>query len=373
MKTKLLIIHSSDELYGSDRILLQVVQALRESYQITVWLPVDHQDGKQQLYRLLQERSVAVQHVDMPILRRALLTPKGLARMARLAPRMVKQLRSSGADQVYLMTSACLLLAPLARVAGRTKTTLHIQEPWGPREAMLLRQLAKFTQQRIAISQTVARSTGFAPTQLSVVHNAVPRLDPENPPTPLALDAADAHGPRYVVASRWVRHKGHGTLLKAWNLAGCPGTLYVLGSAPDSANRIDVKRMVAEFVSDPASVKIIGQVANPQDWFDSVDALVLPTDTVEGCGLVALEAFRHGKAAIVSDSGGPAEVVDDGVDGWIFTAGDVPGLARIFERCTASSLAAMGEAGKRKYEEKYTPERFDEKMRAEMPGVLLGR
>ncbi|MGP9650377.1 glycosyltransferase family 4 protein [Glutamicibacter sp. 287] len=372
-RPKLLLIHSSDELYGSDRILVEVVDALREDFEILVWLPTDHQDGKRRLFHLLRERQVSVEHVDMPILRRALLNPRGLGRMLRLAPRMLKLIRGAHADQVYLMTSACLLLAPLARLAGVARATVHIQEPWGKRESLILRQLARLTQQRIAISEMVAQSTGFADQDICVVNNAVARLDRANPPRKLQLERDAFERPSYVVASRWAAHKGHETLLRAWEQADCPGFLYVLGSAPDGPHGVDIAALVSRHVSRPETVKIIGQVDNPQDWFESVDAMILPTDTVEGCGLVPIEGFRHGKAAIVSDSGGPGEVVNHGKDGWIFATRDVPALAQILRSSTKNDLSALGAEGQRKYEEKYTPERFKETMREKMSGVLLGR
>ncbi|GAA2966806.1 glycosyltransferase [Glutamicibacter bergerei] len=371
-RPKLLMIHSSDELFGSDRILLEVVAALRNDFQILVWLPVDHQDGQHRLFHILRGQDVQVQHVDMPILRRSLINARGLMRMLRLAPRMVTMMKASQADQVYLMTSACLLLAPLARLARIRQATVHLQEPWGARESVLLRQLARFTHRRIAITKTVAQSTGMAQDQISVIENAVPRLSAANPPRKLDLGADCEQRIRYVVASRWVAVKGHETLLQAWEAAACPGTLYILGSAPAGPQGLDMARLVAQHVTQPDTVKIIGQVDSPQDWFESVDAMILPTDAVEGCGLVPIEGFRHAKPAIVSDSGGPAEVVSHGKDGWIFETKDVVALADILRSNTKNKLSAMGVEGRQKYEEKYTPERFTQTLREEMSGVLLG-
>ncbi|GAA5227764.1 glycosyltransferase family 4 protein [Paeniglutamicibacter antarcticus] len=363
-RKKLLIIHSSDELYGSDRILLEVAEALKDDWNLEVWLPVDHQDGEQRLFNELRRRQVAVIHIDMPILRRSLMNPKGLTRFAGLFPGMVRRMRAAHADHVYLMTAACLLFAPLARLAGVPHVTAHLQEPWGTREAFILRKLSFFADHRLAISQTVASSTGLRSDSVSIVHNAVPRL--AGSPNPEAALIEGFEQPLYLIASRWNGHKGHETLLRAWETAGHPGKLFILGSAPQGNDSVDVPDLVRRHVSDPNSVQIVGQVESPEAWFDAVDCMILPTDTIEGCGLVVIEAFRHGKAAIVSDSGGPAEVVSHKENGLIFTPKDVAGLARLMKTTTKAELQAMGAQGRRCYERNYTPERFHQAIRAEV-------
>lgn len=367
-KKKLLIIHSSDELYGSDRILLEVVEALRERWNVEVWLPTDHQDGEQRLSQELARRDICVKCFDLPILRRALLNIRGFTRFARLAPNMLGKLRASQADRVYLMTGACLLFAPIARLAGIRNVTVHFQEPWGKKESLLLRQLARFADHKIAISKTVLLSTKLSAEKVNIVTNAVPHLmtvvSSESPL--LAVESVDK--PSYLVASRWNGHKGHETLIRAWEEAAHPGILYILGSPPQGSDRVDIEELVRKFVSKPDSIRIVGQVDNPHEWFSAVDAIILPTDTVEGFGLVAIEAFRHGKAAIVSDSGGPAEVVTHQENGLVFPPKNIKALATILRSTTKEQLRLMGSRGRETYEKYYTPERFCEAIRSELAG-----
>jgi len=53
-----------------------------------------------------------------------------------------------------------------------------------------------------------------------------------------------------------------------------------------------------------------------------MDVVALPSLWDENQPMVALEARAFGKALIVSDAGGLPELVKDGVDGWIFPAGN---------------------------------------------------
>src|SRR5206468_4143287 len=105
-----------------------------------------------------------------------------------------------------------------------------------------------------------------------------------DPGAPESLDGRA--GPlRYVVASRWNGWKGHRTLLAAWEAAGAPGRLVVLGGAPASGDRTDVPGLVAG-LSDPASVQVVGEVADPSPWFVEADVVLVPSDAPEPFGLV---------------------------------------------------------------------------------------
>jgi glycosyltransferase involved in cell wall biosynthesis len=84
-------------------------------------------------------------------------------------------------------------------------------------------------------------------------------------------------------------------------------------------------------------------------FFDLCDVFVLPS-VHEPWGLVVNEAMNAGRAVIASDDVGCQEdLVRDGVNGAVFPACDVPGLARAIERVLASpeTAAQMGEHGRR--------------------------
>ena len=61
--------------------------------------------------------------------------------------------------------------------------------------------------------------------------------------------------------------------------------------------------------------------------YAGVDVLVLPSIYLEVFGLVVLEAFSAGRPVIVTNSGGPEELVREGVDGLIVRRNDPVALA----------------------------------------------
>jgi glycosyltransferase involved in cell wall biosynthesis len=65
--------------------------------------------------------------------------------------------------------------------------------------------------------------------------------------------------------------------------------------------------------------------------------VIVPSTWWENAPLVILEAFRHRRPVICSDIGGMAEMVEDGVNGLLFRAGDAADLARTMRRAASES------------------------------------
>ncbi len=358
-RARVVVVHSSDELYGADRMLLEIVEALTTivGAEVEVWLPSDLPHGPTPLCHELDRRGVAVRHLDLPILRRALLRPRGLLGLARGALRLRRELRRSRATAVHCATSACLLAAPAARLAGIRVVSLHVQEIWAGTEAHLLRLLARFTTLRLTISRSV--DTAAKLRRSEVVENCVPGLDELLPgDDPAGRDGA-LH---YVVASRWNAWKGHRTLLTAWARAGCPGRLTVLGGPPPSGERVDVAALVAELLGPSpdrtGTVEIVGEVADIGPFLDAADVLVLPSDQPEPFGLVMVEAFAHGRPVIASRAGGPLEVVTSGVDGWLYPLADADALAVLLRSLDRDQVALAATRARATFEARFTPQRY---------------
>lgn len=80
----------------------------------------------------------------------------------------------------------------------------------------------------------------------------------------------------------------------------------------------------------------------------------------EGFGLVYLEAMRAGKPCVAARTGAAAEIVVGGETGLLVDPLDVDEIAAALGRLLAFPAAAraMGEAGRRRLEQGFTPERF---------------
>ena len=363
----LVLVHPSDELYGADRMLLEMVEAARDDPRVTgleVWLPtdLDHPAPGLSLCGVLEARGVTVRHLDVPVLRRAYRTPGGLARLAGRAARLRGELRRTRPATVYCTSSATLLAAPVARLARVPRVLGHVQEIWTRADLGALTLPARCCDRLVAISTA---SAGSLPALLRRRTTVVPNGSPDpGPPVPLT---GRSGGLRFVVASRWNGWKGHRTLLAAWDAAGVDGTLTVLGGAPASGERTDVPALVAG-LARPDSVEVVGEVSDPSPWFVDADVVVVPSDRPEPFGLVAIEAFARARPVLASAGGGLVDIVTPEVDGWLFPPGDVAALTAVLQRLDRAAVTAAGGRARETYEARFTEREFAGRWRS----VVLG-
>lgn len=342
-----LIIHSSDEWYGADRMVAELAGVAAEvvGAELEVWLPDDSPPREPSLSGALAERGITVRSLPLPILRRKSLTPRGLLRLVGQTWQMRQRLKSVDPAAVVAATTA---VGPvLWAVPAGTRTLLYVQEIWQARERVVLGALSLPAGAVLAISEPVAAALpAFLRNRTVVVTNAIA----DNPAPPVA---PPAQGPlTFVVASRWNSWKGHEFLLTAWQAAGCPGLLIVLGGPPEAGVGVDVEGLVGA-LSRPESVQIVGEVDDITPWLDSADVLILPSTNPEPFGLVVIEAFSRARPVVATRHGAPAEVVEPEA-GWLVDPGDVQGFARTLAGISKPEAAHRGRAARRLFVSRYS-------------------
>ena len=163
----------------------------------------------------------------------------------------------------------------------------------------------------------------------------------------LKLDSAR---PVILFASKLQTRKRCGDLLEAYrNLSTEPGTdpLPYLVIVGDGEERAALERQAAE--SGLEGVRFCGfrnQSELPR-FFDLATVFVLPSRH-EPWGLIVNEVMNAGRAVMVSDDVGcQPDLVEDGVEGCVFPAGDVAALTDALRRvlATPETAAAMGQRG----------------------------
>jgi glycosyltransferase involved in cell wall biosynthesis len=64
-----------------------------------------------------------------------------------------------------------------------------------------------------------------------------------------------------------------------------------------------------------------------EQYFDIMDIFVLPTHK-ESFGYVLIEAMANGKPVLASNQGGPIEIIDDGINGYLFDSKNISELSK---------------------------------------------
>ena len=101
-----------------------------------------------------------------------------------------------------------------------------------------------------------------------------------------------------------------------------------------------------------------------EEYWRSSDVFVFPTYYFNECfPLVILEAMQHGLPVVSTTEGAVPDMVADGVNGFVCERKDVSGLVGALERLItdAALRMRMGEVGRKRYEEEFTLERFEER------------
>jgi glycosyltransferase involved in cell wall biosynthesis len=129
--------------------------------------------------------------------------------------------------------------------------------------------------------------------------------------------------------------KGQDRLLRAQALLHERGhqihTVLVGGDAYglSSAYALSLPSLIEE-LGLASDVTMTGQVADAGPYIDQMDVLVSASDS-ESFGVVLLEAMARGVTVVAVDSGGPAEIIVDGVSGLLVQSDEPEALADALE------------------------------------------
>jgi glycosyltransferase involved in cell wall biosynthesis len=215
----------------------------------------------------------------------------------------------------------------------------------------LERALAPLCDAVVCISEhemRIAREARIAPRMMAHVANGIPM----HPPVAAVMSRPDwpADKRRLLFVGRFDRQKGVDILIDALRELRDSTFAYLVGSAVlnDGAT-----------LNLPDNVRATGwlSAADLTAYYETADVLVAPSRW-EGFGLTAVEAMRAGLPVIATRVGGLAEVVEHGATGLLVEPNSSAALASAIRSLGTESLQSMGEAGRRRFIERFTLDRM---------------
>ncbi|WP_194786108.1 glycosyltransferase family 4 protein [Actinomyces haliotis] len=365
-----LVAHPSPDLYGSDWQLVETISGLIESgYRVNVALPLDGP-----LVPVLEGVGARVAVLPFTVLRKTLLTPKGLARLAMRTPGEVSYLRglirACGAD-LLLSNTVTIPWWPVAgRLAG-VPVLSHVHEAEDTQRLVIRAGLNAplLAANRIVANSGAARDALLAAqpvlaSRTQVVHNGVAA-----PPEPLAPLRERTAGDDFRVAmvGRLSPRKGVDVLLEAIALLrarGVDASLQVAGSIFPGYEWYEEQLRERATQPDLAGhVDLLGYVHPTWQVLEAADAVVVPS-RAEPFGNTAVEAMHAARPLVASRVQGLAEVVTDEVTGLLVPPEDAEALASALARIAADpALAArLATDGQREAAERFTTAVYREAM-----------
>lgn len=350
MKRNVLLVHHSNDLYGPDVVLLETVKGLdRERYSPFVVLPEDcRSEGG--LAAALAALGVPYQFCPLGILRRRYLKPRRLPRFgiefARAVGKLARLIQKRRIDIVHSNSLASCAGAVAARITG----TPHI---WHVHEMVVsparVKRALHFTAPRlssavICISEAVKRhmlqdAARFA-EKFVVVYNGLPmeKFLPASDGSAVRRElGVPLDAPLIGMVGRVNNGKGQVPFVHAAaQLAReFPGAYFVAAGSVFAGEQryMDILQSEVENAGLRDRFLITGFRSDVPALLSAFDVFVHPAIHPEGFGLAVLEAMAAAKPVVATAHGGPLEMMEDGVSGYLVPPGDAEALARRVGDC----------------------------------------
>ncbi|HEX9896000.1 MAG TPA: glycosyltransferase family 4 protein [Gemmatimonadales bacterium] len=306
-----------------------------------------------------------------------------LLRNAGYTRRLMTLIREEGIALLHLNNGFENLEAHLAAGLTATPALVHAHGPCG--NSYVTRRLARRAPACIAISKPVVesfRSVEASPGRIALLSNPL-TVEPGN------LSAAERSRSRarygippdlvlVGIVGRIVAWKGQLEFLRAAALAlrQVPGSgAVIIGDVTDANDAYG--RLLRDEVRQLGlqdRVWFTGFIQDPDEAYGLLDVLVHSSIEPEPFGLVLTEAMAYGIPVVAAGSGGPLEIVTDGVDGFLRDPRDVAAVGVLLAQLLRDPgrRARVGSAGRATVLRRFDPDQYVRRI-AEVYDAVLER
>jgi sugar transferase (PEP-CTERM/EpsH1 system associated) len=281
-----------------------------------------------------------------------------------------RAIRESRPDIVHSRNWGAIEAVIAARLAGSC-AVIHSEhgfeagaaasEPW--RRVAFRRLAFELADGVLCVSRQLrdfhARSTAFPARRIKVIHNGVDsrRFCPDPAARARVRRELEIGENEFCIGcvGNLVPVKDHRTLLQALEELGEAAKGWHMLVAGEGPERPKLEAAACELSQRWTRISFLGTSLNVPELLNSFDVYVLPSLN-EGISNSLLEAMATGLPVIASDAGGNPEVVEDGISGLIFPAGDVTRLAEQLLRLQARDpfRVELGSAARRRVREEFS-------------------
>lgn len=301
------------------------------------------------------------------------LDPGSLARLRRL-------LRAERVDVLHTHTHFSLNV--LGRVAGRLAGAevvahMHIANVFRAGRIARAAQVAldvataRLCAAIVAVSEATRDALveqGYPAARVVVVHNGIEAPDAQ----PARPEGVPADAALLLLVGRLAAVKGQRQLIEALaRLRRTDAVVLLAGKDIERGGAYcrELEFRAAELGVDDRVV-FLGYRNDVPALLAAADVLVLPSQ-VEGLPLVVLEAMAAARPVVATAVGGTPELVFDGETGLLVPAGDVTALTAALDELLAdpTRARALGVAGRRRFEERFTLETMTRRVLALYEGL----
>ena len=369
-KRNVLFIHQAAELYGSDKVLLYLVEGLAGSrYNPIVLLP---SDGP--LKRELEHANIETHVLPVTKISRATFSLKGILtlpfELIRSVKAINKLLDGRKIHLVHSNTVAVLSGAIWARL-HRVPHLWHVHEmivsPTAVKKGFPF--LLRLFSDRVVCNSTMTQNWVISEqhrlaARSEVIWNGLERRSPTNDAASTDFRhriGAASHDLVVTLMGRFNRWKGQAVLVDAATLLwdqGIRNIRYVMVGSPPPGQEHFLAQLRHRVEQSPARSHIVLLDFLEDIWpiWDATDIAVVPSTEPEPFGLVAIEAMAAGKPVVAASHGGLLDIVQHGVTGLHSPPGDASKLADALRKLIKDDEArrSMGIAGQQRQQSTFS-------------------
>lgn len=328
-----LVAHPGAELFGSDRMVLESVRGLREGKaRVVVALPTQGP-----LVAELRAAGADVVIAPMLVLRKALLKPRGWARLVRDTLRGLgsawRLITRAAPDVVYVSTITIPLWPVVARLR-RVPAVTHVHEAESSsRLVNRMLYLPHLASQRTLVNsrfslETIRDSLPQLAARAHVVYNGV-----ASPAAPSAPRTRLDDPLRLLYVGRLSPRKGPDLVIEAAQIlqeSGRDVHVTLLGAVFEGYEWFE-KQLRAQAAESGATVEFAGFHGDVWPFLAATDIVVVPSRVDEPFGNTAVEGILAQRPVIASDSSGLREAAGGYKTSQLVKPGDASALARAIE------------------------------------------
>jgi len=315
MSKKILIFHSSNDLYGASKILIQVINQLNKNvYETHVFLPY-----KGPLDQLFQNKDIKTTHLNFGVFRRKYFSLLGLLnRFFKIffsIFKIVKYVKQNNIDIIYTNTSI-ILASGISAFICKVPNYVHIHEiPNNKFYSNIMGFLiSMFSSKIIVVSKGVkSHWLKYISKPLTLIYNGLPNINIQR------VSKKSSKKIKFLTIARLLPYKGHKYIIEIANnlkKKNIDLEFIFLGDAfkgyeyYENELKLKIRDLgIEKNISFKSFDSNISKYINQSDFLlhGAINPDPLPT--------VIFEAIQHELPVISTCIGGPVEILDNGNGG----------------------------------------------------------
>ena len=340
---KILYLHAGAEMYGADKVLLELIKGLdKHLFEAHVILP---NDGV--LVSALEAVGAKVSVLDYPILRRKYFNPKGIFEYFRSYNRFSKEIakyaQNNGISLLHNNTTAVL-------EGIYVKRKLKLPLIWHVHEIIVKPKaisdfinllMGRYADKIVTVSNAVAnhvkQSRFVKEDQVRVIYNGVDNAVYHPMQADAVREKFGIQQDSLVIGmiGRVNAWKGQGDFLEAVTpiLKANPKAVAFLAGSAFEGEEWRVEELEAKIAASPVSsqIKRIDYYEHTTELYNMFDIFVLPSTNPDPLPTVVLEAMACGKPVVGYRHGGICEMVEEGENGLLATPNQPAELSKVIQ------------------------------------------